>query len=79
MDINEAAAAIERFVRTYAEGGVAVASAQVRPSGDEVDVIKVGLDVGDVEVDRAWLSSCEEAIRAAVPEASGFRLEVRAG
>jgi hypothetical protein len=79
MDINEAAAAIEGFLRSYASGGVHVAAVEVRPSGDDVDVIKIRLDVGDAAVDRAWTTACEEAIRAAVPEASGFRLQVRAG
>ena len=79
MNINEAADAIERFVRSYASGGVQVTGAEARPSGDDVDVIKIRVDVGDATVDRAWIAACEEAIRAAVPEASGFRLQVRAG
>jgi hypothetical protein len=79
MDINEAAAAIEGFLRSYASGGVQVAAAEVHPSGDDVDVIKIRIDVGDATVDRAWTAACEAAIRAAVPEASGFRLQLRTG
>ena len=79
MSINEAVVAIEAFLRSYASGGVQVAGVEARPSGDDVDVIKIRLDVGDARVDRAWTTACEEAIRAAVPEASGFRLQVRAG
>ena len=74
MDINAAVTAIEEYLRTY-EGVVA---AQVRPSGDDTDVIKIWVDVGATADPSAWATACEAAIRAAVPGAKGFRLQVRA-
>lgn len=74
-DINVAAQAIEAFLQGY--GGVV--SAQVHPSGDDVDVIKVWIDLGASAADpAAFAKACEEAIRSAVPATSGYRLEVRA-
>ena len=46
MTINEAVAAIEAFLRDYDGGGVRPVSFQVRPSGDDVDVIKIYADLG---------------------------------
>ena len=75
MDINAAVTAIEEFLRTYA----GVVASQVRPSGDDVDVIKVWVDLGDVATDRrAWATACESAIRKAVPGAGEFRLQIYA-
>lgn len=67
--------AIEQFLRAY-EG---VADTQVRPSGDDTDVIKIWVDLGDPAANtQAWAATCEAAIRAAVPESAPFRLQVRA-
>jgi hypothetical protein len=75
MTINEAVTAIEQWLRTY-EG---VASATVLPSGDDIDVIKIRVDLGGAAVDpRAWATTCEAAIHKAIPEAAPFRLQVRA-
>jgi len=74
-DINVAARAVEAFLEGY--GGVV--DAQVHPSGDDVDVIKVWVDLGASSVDPGtWAKACEQAIRSAVPATSGYRLEVRA-
>ena len=75
MGINEAVSAIETFLRTY-EG---VTEVQVRPSGDDVDVIKIWCNVGDAAGDRAaWSRSAEAAIVKAVPDAAAFRLWISA-
>lgn len=41
MGINEAATAIEAFLATYDGGAGKPVAVQVRPSGDDVDVIKI--------------------------------------
>ncbi len=73
VEINAAVLAIEKFLETYA----GVSATQVRPSGDDIDVIKVWLEVqaGDP---KAFGATAEAAIRAAVPGAAGFRIQVRA-
>ena len=73
VEINAAVLAIEKFLEAY-EG---VRSAQVRPSGDDVDVIKIWVEVQAPDP-KAFATSCEAAVRAAVPAASKFRLQVRA-
>jgi hypothetical protein len=80
-DINAAVAEVEAFVTTYVgAGGLGAKELQVRPSGDDADVIKVWVDLGaagaGVDV-HAWGAACEAAIRAAVPSATAFRLQVR--
>lgn len=81
MGINEAAAAIEKFLLTYDGGTGKPVAVQVRPSGDDVDVIKVWVDLGTarrgLDVD-AWERACAASIREALPDSQAFRLEVRA-
>jgi len=81
MGINEAVVAIEKFLLTYDGGGGAPASVQVRPSGDDIDTIKVWIDLGTkkrgVDPD-AYERACAAAIREALPEVSPFKLDVRA-
>ena len=80
MGINDAVVAIEKFLLTYDGGSGKPASVQVRPSGDDIDVIKVYVDLGDgkrVNTD-AWERACAAAVREALPETQAFRLEVRA-
>ncbi|HSD86330.1 MAG TPA: hypothetical protein VLB44_02410 [Kofleriaceae bacterium] len=81
MGINEAVVAIEAFLLTYDGGSGRPVAVQARPSGDDVDVIKVWVDLGTakrgVNVD-AWERACAAAIREALPETQAFRLEVRA-
>jgi hypothetical protein len=75
VDINGVVTAIEQFLRAY-EG---VVDTQVRPSGDDTDVIKIWVDLGDRPADMEWWgTTCEAAIRAAIPESAPFRLQVRA-
>lgn len=80
MGINEAVIAIEKFLQTYDGGSGKPASVQVRPSGDDIDVIKIYVDLGEgkrVNTD-AWEKACAAAVREALPETQAFKLEVRA-
>ena len=79
MDINQAAAAVERFVATFADADQRTArEVRVRPSGDDADHIKVWVDLGpgvdDAGCD-AWAAACKGAAAAA---AGAFTVEVRA-
>ena len=74
VEINAAVLAIEKFLETYA----GVSATQVRPSGDDLDVIKVWLEVQGAGDPKAFGAKAEAAIRAAVPGAAGFRIQVRA-
>jgi hypothetical protein len=79
MGINEAVTAIENALRNYDGGGAKPVAVQVRPSGDDIDVIKIWVDLGDSKADReVWGTACEAALRTAVPGASAFKLQVRA-
>jgi hypothetical protein len=80
MGINEAVVAIEKFLLTYDGGSGKPASVQVRPSGDDIDVIKIYVDLGtarSVNAD-AWERACAAAVREALPETQAYKLEVRA-
>jgi len=77
-DINKAALEVETFVRGYTASGLTAKDVQVRPSGDDVDVIKVWIDLGSATVDaKAWAKECETAIKKAVPSAASFQVTVR--
>jgi hypothetical protein len=73
VEINAAVLAIEKFLETYS----GVSASQVRPSGDDLDVIKVWLEVQAADP-KDFGAKAETAIRAAVPGAAGFRIQVRA-
>ena len=74
MTINEACAAIEKLLE-----GRSILSSQVRPSGDDVDVIKVWVDLGTTKTDPdVWAKSFEEQIRKELPDAAAFQLQIRA-
>ena len=79
-DINATVTAIEKMLADYVgPNGKKPVALQVRPSGDDVDVIKIWVDLGDGAGDTsAWEAACEQAIRKAVPTAAAFRLQVRA-
>lgn len=75
MTISEAVSAIEKVLAATS----GVVASQVRPSGDDVDVIKIWVDLGDAKVDAdAWANKLEREIRVQVPGAAAFRLHVRA-
>lgn len=77
-DINTTALEVEEFVRGYIAAGIAPKDLQVRPSGDDVDVIKVWIDLGAANVDtQAWAEDCEAAIVKAIPGAAAFKIAVR--
>lgn len=79
MDINRAALAIEAFVKKFTSTGATASEIQVRPSGDDVNVIKVWVDLADGATDpTGWAKKLEAAIVANVPEAKGWKLSVRA-
>lgn len=79
MGINEAADAIEKFLLAYDGGSGKPVDVKVHPSGDDVDVIKVWVDLGPKKLDvHAWEKACAAAIREALPDTQVFRLEVRA-
>jgi len=79
-DINATVTAIEKMLVDYVgPGGKKAMALQVRPSGDDVDVIKIWVDLGEDAGDTsAWEVACQQAIRKEVPAASQFRLQVRA-
>ena len=81
MGINEAVAAIEKFLLTYDGGSGKPVAVQVRPSGDDIDVIKIWIDLGPAKrgVDPdAYEKACAASICEALPDTTAFRLEVRA-
>ena len=75
MTINEAVTAIEKVL----ESTSGVVASQVRPSGDDVDVIKVWVDLVDTKIDTAtWKKTFEADVRERVPGAAPYRIEVHA-
>ena len=73
VEINAAVLAIETFLETY-DG---IGEHHVRPSGDNVDVIKVWIEVRAADA-KAVAAACETAIRKAIPAAAAFKLQIRA-
>jgi len=81
MGINEAVVAIEKFLLTYDGGTGLPVDVRVHPSGEDVDAIKVWVDLGPAKPGfdpDGWEHACAAAIRGAVPDAAPFKLEVRA-
>ncbi len=79
MGINEAADAIDTFLRSYDGGSGTPVDVRVHPSGDDLDVIKVWVDLGAKKLNLdAWEKAAAAAIREALPQTQAFRLEVRA-
>jgi len=79
MDISGAVSAIEAYVKGFAFSGATPVEVQVRPSGDDIDVIKVWVDLGTSKVDtHAYAEALEDAVKKNVKEAAGFKLSVRA-
>lgn len=77
-DINQAARVIEDEARRFEARGTRAVEVQARPSGDDVDVIKVWIDLGPSSVDpHDWATECEAAL-AKSPASAGFRVQVRA-
>ncbi|MCA9673473.1 MAG: hypothetical protein KC464_00435 [Myxococcales bacterium] len=83
MDINVASAAVETFVQDYAgPGGRKAVELRIHPSGDDMNAIKVWVNLGpDAENDdlHAWCRACEAAVREALGgDLDGYHLEMRA-
>ena len=79
MGINEAMAAIEKFLVGYDGGSGTPVSVQVRASGDDVNEIKIWVDLGSAIVDiDAWEAAAASAIRNALPETHAYKLHLRA-
>ena len=81
MGINEAVAAIEKFLLSYDGGGGKPVAVQVRPSGDDIDEIKIWIDLGPKKrgVDpESYERAAAAAIREALPGVASFKLDVRA-
>ena len=79
MGINEAVDAIEKFLLTYDSGAGKPTSVRVRPSGDDIDVIKVHVEFASAPRpnEDAWERAAAAAIREALPDTQAYRLEVR--
>jgi hypothetical protein len=83
MNINVASETIDKFLQGYAgKGGRKPVEVRVHPSGDDMNAIKIWVNLGpDAENDdmTAWCADAEAAIRKAHPEAVGtYTLELRA-
>ncbi len=83
MDINVASAAIEAFLAGHVgRGGRKAAEVRVHPSGDDMNAIKIWVNLdpaADGDDLHAWCADAEAAIRKALPaEVSGLQLELRA-
>ncbi len=81
--INEAAAAIETFLAAYqGRGGRKAVEVQAHPSGDDMNAIKIWVNLGaGAEKDdlHAWCKDAEKAIHEALAaQIEGWTLEVRA-
>lgn len=60
MTINEACAEIEKVLAAMA----VIQSFQVRPSGDDVDTVKVWVDLGETKIDTdAWARKLEADLK----------------
>ncbi len=84
MDINDAVDAIDKFLQEYAASNDDFNPAEIRvlPSGDEMELIKVGLTFGN-DVAEADLDGLKkrtiDALERALPEAMDeFQIKVRA-
>ncbi len=83
MDINGAAAAIDEFLQGYTgRGGRRATEVRSHPSGDDMNAIKVWVNLGAAaEGDdmAAWCTESEAAIRAALgADVEGVTIELRA-
>ena len=82
MDINVAAEAIDRFVQGYAgAGGRTPTEVRCHPSGDDMNAIKIWVNLGaaaDGEDLAAWCTEAEAAIRQAVPGLDAITIDLRA-
>ncbi len=82
MDINVASETIDRFLTGYTgRGGRKPTEVRSHPSGDDLNAIKIWVNLGAAaEGDdmTAWCADAEAAIRKAHPDVDKFTLELRA-
>jgi hypothetical protein len=82
MDINAAAEAADRFLQGYTgRGGRRPTEVRSHPSGDDMNAIKIWVNLGaaaDGEDLGAWCTEAEAAIRKAVPGLDAVTIELRA-
>ena len=82
MDINVASETIDKFLQGYTgRGGRKPAEVRAHPSGDDMNAIKIWVNLGAAaESDdlTAWCADAEAAIRKAHPDTGKYTLELRA-
>ena len=83
MDINAAAEAVDRFLQGYEGlGGRRATEVRSHPSGDDMNAIKIWVNLGAAaEKDdlAAWCSAAEAAARKALGDKiASYTLELRA-
>jgi hypothetical protein len=83
MDINQASEAVDRFLQSYAgRGGRKAVEVRAHPSGDDMNAIKVWVNLGGAAENddlHAWCTDAEAAIRKALgDDLKGWTLELRA-
>jgi hypothetical protein len=82
MNINVAAETIDKFLQGYTgKGGRKPTEVRSHPSGDDMNAIKIWVNLGAAaEGDdlAAWCAEAEAAIKQAHPGAAKFTLELRA-
>lgn len=83
MDINAAAEAVDRFLRGYqGKGGRRATEVRAHPSGDDLNAIKIWVNLGaDADQDdlAAWCSEAEAAIRTSLGDPiATYTIELRA-
>jgi hypothetical protein len=81
MTINDAVIAVDTFLERYSgPGGLRPVERRVQPSAEDVDVIKIWIDLGpagtSADLDE-WASACDAAIQAGVPAAASWKLKVK--
>lgn len=78
MDINDAVSTIETFFESF--DGVSFEEVRVRPSGDDMNAIKIWFDFGEDPGDlQALKTKAIAALKDAHPEVTeAFELQVRA-
>jgi len=82
MDINRASEAIDKFLQGYTgKGGRKPTEVRSHPSGDDMNAIKIWVNLGAAAENddlTAWCAEAEAAIRKAHPDIEKFTLELRA-
>lgn len=83
MDINAAAEAVDRFLQGYqGPGGRTPVEVRSHPSGDDMQAIKIWVNLGaGAEQDdlAAWCATAEAAIRTALgDQIASYTIELRA-